>query len=78
MKESPLSTLPALPRGFSPPFKVELLKIIMPLRIGQFIITLAALLWCQLKERRENLTKIKNKAFYAIWKWERFCWNLLK
>lgn len=50
MKETPLSTFPALPRGFSPPFKVELLKIV-PLHIGWFIITLAGLFWCQLKER---------------------------
>lgn len=51
MEEAPLSTLLALPRGFAAPFKVEPLKIIMPLNMGQFIITLAVLFWCQLKER---------------------------
>lgn len=52
MEEAPLSTLPALPRGFATPFKVEPLKIIMPLHIGQFIITLDVLVWSQVKERR--------------------------
>lgn len=66
MEEAPLSILPALPRGFTTPLKVEPLKKIMPLHIGQFIITSAVLFWCQLKERRGTRRKRKNKAFSAM------------